>query len=103
MKLNNYEIKGIIKVALLFFAFLIGFSSLWFTNNLVKKLASQERDKIATWANATRQIASSDGDNDINFIYEYVCVKISQILTSFSVVAWLGSWVAGISHTAAHL
>ena len=72
MKLNNYEIKGIIKVALLFFAFLIGFSSLWFTNNLVKKLASQERDKIATWANATRQIASSDGDNDINFIYEII-------------------------------
>ena len=72
MKLNNYEIKGFIKVALLFFAFLIGFSSLWFTNNLVKKLASQERDKIATWANATRQIASSDGDNDINFIYEII-------------------------------
>ena len=38
MKLNNYEIKGVIKVALLFFAFLIGFSSLWFTNSLVKKL-----------------------------------------------------------------
>lgn len=72
MKLNNYEIKGVIKVALLFFAFLIGFSSLWFTNSLVKKLASQERDKIATWANATRQIASSGGDNDINFIYEII-------------------------------
>ena len=72
MKLNNYEIKGFIKVALLFFAFLIGFSSLWFTNNLVKKLASQEREKIATWANATRQIAASEGDNDINFIYEII-------------------------------
>ena len=72
MKLNNYEIKGVIKVALLFFAFLIGFSSLWFTNSLVNKLASQERDKIATWANATRQIASSGGDNDINFIYEII-------------------------------
>jgi signal transduction histidine kinase len=72
LKLNNYEIKGAIKVGLLFFAFLIGFSSLWFTNSLVKKLASQERDKIATWANATRQIASSEGDNDINFIYEII-------------------------------
>jgi signal transduction histidine kinase len=72
LKLNNYEIKGFIKVALLFFAFLIGFSSLWFTNNLVKKLASQEREKIATWANATRQIAASEGDNDINFIYEII-------------------------------
>ena len=72
MKLNNYEIKGVIKVALLFFAFLICFSSLWFTISLVKKLASQERDKIATWANATRQIASSGGDNDINFIYEII-------------------------------
>lgn len=56
----------------MFFAFLIGFASLWYTNNLVKKLAGQEREKIATWANATKLIAASEGDVDINFVYEII-------------------------------
>lgn len=72
MKLNNYEVKRVLKVVLLLFAFLIGFFSLWYTNNLVDKLASQERQKIQTWANATRLIASPDFEGDVNFLFEEI-------------------------------
>lgn len=57
---------------LLVFAFLIGFFSLWYTNNLVEKLANQERDKIATWADATRRIASLGFDGDVNFLFKII-------------------------------
>ncbi len=72
MKLNNYEIKGVIKVVLLVFAFLIGFFSPWYTNTLVNKLESQEREKIATWANATQLITSPEADGNLNFLYEII-------------------------------
>lgn len=72
MKLNNYEIKGVIKVVLLVFAFLIGFFSLWYTNTLVNKLESQEREKIATWANATQLITSPEAEGNLNFLYEII-------------------------------
>jgi signal transduction histidine kinase len=72
VKLNNYEVKRVLKVVLLLFAFLIGFFSLWYTNNLVDKLASQERQKIQTWANATRLIASPDFEGDVNFLFEEI-------------------------------
>ena len=72
MKLNNYEIKGVIKVVLLVFAFLIGFFSLWYTNTLVNKLESQEREKISTWANATQLITSIDAEGNLNFLYEII-------------------------------
>jgi len=72
LKLNNYEIKGVIKVVLLVFAFLIGFFSLWYTNTLVNKLESQEREKIATWANATQLITSPEADGNLNFLYEII-------------------------------
>ncbi|MFT5057000.1 MAG: signal transduction histidine kinase [Pseudoalteromonas distincta] len=72
MKLNNYEIKGVIKVVLLVFAFLIGFFSLWYTNTLVNKLESQEREKMATWANATQLITSPEAEGNLNFLYEII-------------------------------
>lgn len=72
MKLNNYEIKQLIKAVLLIVAFLIGFFSIWYTNNLVDKLKIQERQKIQTWANATRLIASPDFTGDVNFLFETI-------------------------------
>jgi two-component sensor histidine kinase len=72
VKLNNYEVKRVLKVVLLLFAFLIGFFSLWYTNNLVDKLEDQERQKIQTWANTTRLIASPDYDGDVNFLFEQI-------------------------------
>ena len=81
MRLNNYEIKKVLKVVLLVFAFLIGFFSLWYTNNLVDKLAEREREKIATWADATRILATSDLEGDVNFL-----LKIIETNTTIPVV-----------------
>ncbi len=71
-KLNTYELKRVLKIVLLVFAFLIGFFSLWYTHNLVEKLEHQEREKIATWADATQLIASPDFDGDINFLFKII-------------------------------
>lgn len=59
-------------MVLLVFAFFIGFFSLWYTNNLVDKLAEREREKIATWADATRILATSDLDGDVNFLLRII-------------------------------
>jgi hypothetical protein len=72
LTINNYEIKKVLKVVLLVFAFFIGFFSLWYTNNLVDKLAEREREKIATWADATRILATSDLDGDVNFLLRII-------------------------------
>jgi len=72
LSLNNYEIKKILKGVLLFFAFLIGFFSLWYTNTLVNKLANQERDKIATWASAIQIANLPEEDGNVNFYYEII-------------------------------
>jgi len=69
---SNYEIKRVLKIVLLIFAFLIGFFSLWYTNTLVKKLQDQEREKIETWSDATRLIASPDFDGDVNFLFKII-------------------------------
>ena len=72
MSLNNYEIKRILKLILLVFAFLIGFFSLWYTNNLVDKLKAQERQKIETWAKATKTLVSPDFTDDPAFLFDLV-------------------------------
>ncbi|MFT4826892.1 MAG: signal transduction histidine kinase [Paracoccaceae bacterium] len=83
MKLNNYEIKKVLNVVLLIFAFLIGFFSLWYTNTLVKKLENQEREKIALWADATRLAVSSDFDENVEFYRSIIAANttIPVILT----------------------
>ncbi len=83
MKLNNYEIKKVLKVVLLVFAFLIGFFSLWYTNTLVEKLEIQEREKIALWADATRLAVSSDFDENVEFYRSIIAANttIPVILT----------------------
>lgn len=64
--------KNILKILLLTFAFLIGFFSLWYTNGLVNKLELRERAKIATWADATRLIASPNFEGDLNFLFKII-------------------------------
>ena len=64
--------KNILKILLLTFAFSIGFFSLWYTNGLVDKLELRERAKIATWADATRLIASPNFEGDVNFLFKII-------------------------------
>jgi two-component system, sporulation sensor kinase D len=57
---NIYEKKQRWKFLLLFSAIMIGAGSLYYTNNLVKNIAEDERKKIELWAEATRILANPD-------------------------------------------
>lgn len=56
------------KLMLFLAAIVIGFSSLLYTNKLVKKLSVEERKKVALWAEATKQLAKAGTNEDIGFI-----------------------------------
>lgn len=70
--LNSYQIKYYIKVSLFVLAVLIAFFTLWYTNELVGELAREEQQKVKTWANATRLLASPDYDGDVDFLLTVV-------------------------------
>jgi signal transduction histidine kinase len=66
---NIYYRNTLWKLALLFFAVIIGLFSLLYTQNLVKSLKSEERKKVELWAEATRQlINSSDSGEYLAFL-----------------------------------
>lgn len=70
--MNSYTYnKQVWKISLLFFAALIGISSLLYTNYLVKNLSKSERTKAEVWAMSTRSIMTMpDVDDDfISFVY----------------------------------
>ena len=56
------------KLALLLFAVLMGLSSLLYTENLVKKLKAEEREKVELWAEAIRLINASDSSQNLEFL-----------------------------------
>jgi len=67
--LNIYTQKQRWKILLLIAALLIGATSLWYTNKLVKSLAEEERKKIQLWAEATKKLADiTDVNADLNFL-----------------------------------
>jgi signal transduction histidine kinase len=66
---NIYYRNTIWKLALLVFAVFIGLSSLLYTENLVKRLKTEERKKVELWAEATRLlINSSDSSEYLPFL-----------------------------------
>jgi signal transduction histidine kinase len=66
---NIYYRNTIWKLALLVFAVIIGLSSLLYTENLVKRLKTEERKKVELWAEATRLlINSSDSSEYLPFL-----------------------------------
>ncbi len=68
--MNIYSRKQIWKLLLLIVAVIIGISSLWITNRLVKKLSFEERKKIELWAEGMKQLAHNDNPNqDISFVF----------------------------------
>lgn len=61
------------KLGLLVLALLIGFSSLWVTNNLVRSLAAEERKNMELWAEATREIINMDHEMaDLTFLWKVI-------------------------------
>lgn len=54
-------------------AVLIGLGSLWYTSQLVDKLANEERKKVQLWAKATETLASATDPNmDLTFIFDVI-------------------------------
>jgi len=71
--LNIYSRKQKWKVILLAIALVIGIGSFIITNNLVKKLAIEERKKVELWALGTSQLSGIDTDErDYSFIIEVI-------------------------------
>jgi signal transduction histidine kinase len=67
--LNIYNKKLWWKIALLLIAIIIGVSSLFYTNTLVKKLQTEEHKKVELWAEATKQLATADfSEKDYSFL-----------------------------------
>jgi signal transduction histidine kinase len=58
--MNIYTRKIRWKLILFFIAAIIGISSLWYTNALVKKLAVEEHKKVELWAKATSLIVNTE-------------------------------------------
>ncbi len=54
-------------------AILIAIISLVFTNNIVKELSQEERNKVELWANGMKELASADSDGkNLGFIFEVI-------------------------------
>lgn len=58
---------------LVIIALIIGVGSLMYTNQLVGRLAIEERNRVELWANGTKFLASSTDENsDLSFVFEVV-------------------------------
>lgn len=67
-----YEQKIRWKRLLFLVAIVIGAISLWYTNKLVQKLATEEEKKVLMWANATKQLINANESTDINFLLDII-------------------------------
>ena len=72
------------KLILFILAILIGSSSLYYTNKLVKKISGEERKKIELWAKAYKEIQQVDLNQEIslvvfNIIYENKTIPVILI------------------------
>ncbi len=84
---NIYTRKQRWKLLLLAAALFIGVSSLWYTNNLVRKLSEQEKKNVELWAEGIRQLSEiSIEAGDISFALEVIRSNstIPMILTDES-------------------
>ncbi len=71
--MNIYKKKIRWKFFLFTCAALIGVGSLWYTNNLVKKLAAEEQKKVALWAKATSLIPKTDMQGEsLGFLFSVI-------------------------------
>jgi hypothetical protein len=62
--LHIYTRKQRWKFLLLAGALIIGIATSWYTNTLVRKLESEEKLKMETWAEATKQMSRVDPEKN---------------------------------------
>lgn len=72
--MNNYKVKKYIKLILLISAGGIGISTLFISQNLVKKIAKEEQKKIKNWAEATKIVSDPElnPETDISFYLKII-------------------------------
>ncbi len=71
--MNSYEIKKFIKIILLLLAIFIGGLTLYFSQELAKKVAQEEKKKIATWAKAVKNSGDPEVDEaNLTFYLELI-------------------------------
>ena len=70
--MDIYSKKQKWKFTLLGFAIVIGISSLFVTNRLVKQLKNEERKKIELWAHATKHLVSITGEGDYSLAIKVI-------------------------------
>ena len=63
---NIYDSRRIWKVVFLAISLLLVALFLYISNNLVKDLAQQERERMEIWANATRELATMGNNADVD-------------------------------------
>lgn len=81
---NVYDSRRIWKLALIAVSLILVAGFIWISNNLVKDLAKQERDRMEIWADATKELASMSNEpatdeqgnllmpTDINFLFSII-------------------------------
>ena len=70
--MNIYAHTQTWKYGLIGFAIIIGISSLFVTNVLVKELKQEERQKIALWADATKHLVNITGAGDYSLAIKVI-------------------------------
>ncbi len=78
---KSYQKNQILRFIFIAVALVIVVASTIFTNGLAKALSIEERKKIETWAEATKQLNTSSESADLNFI-----LKILQDNTTIPVI-----------------
>ena len=70
--MDIYSKKQKWKFILIGFAIIIGISSLFVTNMLVRELKTEERKKIELWADATKQLVGLTGEGDYSLAIKVI-------------------------------
>ena len=70
--MNIYSNKQRWKLALSLLAITISVASLFITSRLVKELKNEERKKIETWAQATKQLVSASSQGDFSLAIKVI-------------------------------
>ena len=76
-----YNSKSKFKILILMIALVIGGASIYYTQQLVNKLAERERKLIDLYAKALKFAGNPENTGDLSFIFE---MQISVIVISFT-------------------
>jgi nitrogen-specific signal transduction histidine kinase len=81
----NFSLKQYIKFVLLLLALSIGLFSLYYTNNMVRKISLEERKKINQWAEAMEALSKYDPTGELNIDITFYA-KIIESNTTIPVI-----------------